>query len=282
MEGRTAIVTGAAYGLGVFFARTMAEAGADVVLAARSVDKLEEIAPLIEAFGVKSLVQECDVTDLAAVAQTVENAWGTFGQVDVLVNNAGVVAEVGVMPERLPDELFTSTMATNANGLFTFCREVGARQLADGEGGSIINVASIAGLVAQSHFPAAYQASKAAVINLTWNLASSWAKRGVRVNALCPGWFPSEMTPMKRVGVDGELDAALLFMAPDASSFMTGSTMVIDDGVTSTMGGTDYSPDMFAAMVEVAVEFGTAMVTLSEMSPAWAGDPLGVSDGSIG
>lgn len=276
LEGRTAIVTGASYGLGVSFARTMAEAGANVVLAARSVDKLQEISPLIEAFGVKSLVQECDVTDSAAVAQTVENACDTFGRVDVLVNNAGVVAEVGVMPERIPDELFASTMATNVNGLFTFCREVGARQLADGEGGSIINVASIAGLGAQPHFPAAYQASKAAVINLTRNLASSWAKRGVRVNALCPGWFPSEMTgpffamptywerieemtPMKRVGVDGELDAALLFMASDASSFMTGSTMVVDGGVTSTMGGTDYNPDMFAAMVDVAGEFGTAI-----------------------
>ena len=178
------------------------------------------------------------------------------------------------MPERIPDAVFAATMATNVNGLFTFCREVGARQLADGKGGSIINVASIAGLGAQPHFPAAYQASKAAVINLTRNLAASWAKRGVRVNALCPGWFPSEMTapffsmptywarieemsPMKRVGKDGELDAALLFMASDASSFMTGATMVIDGGVSSTLGGTDYTEDMFAAMVEVAGEYGT-------------------------
>ena len=112
------------------------------------------------------------------------------------------------------------------------------------------------------------------MINLTRNLAASWAKRGVRVNALCPGWFPSEMTatffsmptywarieemsPMKRVGKDGELDAALLFMASDASSFMTGATMVIDGGVSSALGGTDYTEDMFAAMVEVAGEYGT-------------------------
>ena len=274
LSGRTAIVTGASYGLGVAFARTLAEAGANVVLAARSVDKLQQVAPIVEGYGVKALVQECDVTDPAAVVRTVENAWEAFGRVDVLVNNAGVIAELGIMPERTPDALFATTVATNLNGLFTFCREVGGRQLADGKGGSIVNVASIAGLGAQPHFPAAYQASKAAVINLTRNLAASWAKRGVRVNALCPGWFPSDMTgpffamptfwarieemsPMKRVGLEHELDAALLFMASDASSFMTGSTVVIDGGISSTLGASDYSPDMFAAMVEVAGEYGT-------------------------
>jgi NAD(P)-dependent dehydrogenase (short-subunit alcohol dehydrogenase family) len=274
LAGKTAIVTGASYGLGVAFARTLAEAGANVVLAARSVDKLREVASQVEAFGVKALAHACDVTDPAAVAATVDAACETFGRVDVLVNNAGVAADTGIMPERIPDAVFAATMATNVNGLFTFCREVGSRQLADGRGGSIVNVASIGGLAAQPHFPAAYQASKAAVINLTRNLAASWAKRGVRVNALCPGWFPSEMTgpffamptywarieemtPMKRVGEPHELDAALLFMASDASSFMTGATVVVDGGVSSTLGGTDYSPDMFAAMVEVAGEFGT-------------------------
>ena len=274
LSGRTAIVTGASYGLGVAFARTLAEAGANVVLAARSVDKLQQVAPIVEGYGVKALVQECDVTDPAAVVRTVENAWEAFGRVDVLVNNAGVAADTGIMPERMPDAIFASTVATNLNGLFTFCREVGGRQLADGKGGSIVNVSSVAGIAAQPHFPAAYQASKAAVINLTRNLAASWAKRGVRVNALCPGWFPSEMTgpffamptfwarieemtPMKRVGLEHELDAALLFMASDASSFMTGTTVVVDGGISSTLGGTDYSPDMFAAMVEVAGEYGT-------------------------
>jgi NAD(P)-dependent dehydrogenase (short-subunit alcohol dehydrogenase family) len=276
LHGRTAIVTGASYGLGVAFATVLAEAGANVVLAARSVDKLRETAAIVEGSGVKAMVRECDVTIPTDVAQMVSDAWDTFGRVDVLINNAGVAADTGIMPERIPDEVFAMTMATNVNGLFTCCREVAARQLADGRGGSIVNIASVAGLGAQPHFPSAYQASKAAVINLTRNLAASWARRGVRVNALCPGWFPSEMTapffalepyweriqqmtPMKRVGNDGELDAALLFLASDASSFMTGASLVIDGGVSCTLGGTDYEPVMFDAMVEVAGEFGKAI-----------------------
>ena len=185
LKGRTALVTGASYGLGVRFACTLAEAGANVVVAARSADKLKDVAVAVEKLGVRSLAQECDVTDPAAVTDMVAAAWDTFGRVDVLVNNAGVIAEAGIMPERTMDDLFEKTMATNVNGLFTFCREVGSRQLADGRGGSIINIASATGLGGLPHFPPAYQASKAAVLNLTRNLGASWAKRGVRVN--CPG-----------------------------------------------------------------------------------------------
>lgn len=194
ISGRTAIVTGASYGLGARFATTLAEAGANVVLAARSADKLAATAAACEAFGVKALVSPCDVTDGEQVAATVAAAWEAFGRADIVVNNAGVIAEAGVMPERVPDALFAQTMATNVNGLFSFCREAGARMLADGRGGSIVNIASIAGFGAQPHFPPAYQASKAAVINLTRNLGASWFGRGVRVNALCPGWFHSDMT----------------------------------------------------------------------------------------
>ncbi len=274
LEGKTAIVTGASYGLGAGFANTLAEAGANVVLAARSVDKLKDVATQVSDLGVETLVQECDVNVPEAVQATVAASWEKFGRVDILVNNAGVIAEAGVMPERVTDEMFALTMATNVNGVFSFAREVGARQLADGKGGSIINVASAAGLAAQPHFPAAYQASKAAVINLTRNLAASWASRGIRVNSLCPGWFPSEMTtpffemptfwdrieamtPMGRPGRDGELEAALLYLASDASSYMTGATMVLDGGTSSTLGGVDYNEEMFASMVEVAGEFGT-------------------------
>ena len=236
MKGRTALVTGASYGLGTRFAKVLAGAGANIVLAARNMDKLAAVAAEVERLGVKALPIGCDVTVPAQVATTVAQAWETFGRVDILVNNAGVVAEAGVMPERITDELFAQTIATNVNGLFSFCRELGARQLADGGGGSIINVASVAGLAAQPHLPTAYQASKAAVINLTRNLAASWAKRGVRVNALAPGWFASKMTapffrlapyfervkamaPMGRHGAEHELDGAILFLASDASSF---------------------------------------------------------------
>jgi NAD(P)-dependent dehydrogenase (short-subunit alcohol dehydrogenase family) len=276
LADRTAIVTGASYGLGVRFATTLAEAGANVVLAARSADKLADTAAKVEALGVKVLVQPCDVTDPAAVKAVVAATWDTFGRADVLVNNAGAVAEAGMVPERIPDELFATTVATNLNGLFTFCREVGSRQLADGRGGSIVNVASVAGLGAQPHFPSAYQASKAAVINLTRNLGASWAKRGVRVNALCPGWFPSEMTapffampaywsrvvamtPMARAGLEHELDGALLFLASDASSFMTGATLAIDGGLTSTVGAVDYDDDMFLTLETVVGELGTTI-----------------------
>jgi NAD(P)-dependent dehydrogenase (short-subunit alcohol dehydrogenase family) len=273
LQGRTALVTGASYGLGTRFAKVLAGAGANTVLAARSTDKLAAVAAEMERLGVKALPIGCDVTIPAQVAATVRQAWGTFGRVDILVNNAGVV-EAGVMPERITDERFAQTIATNVNGLFSFCREVGARQLADGGGGSIINISSAAGLAAQPHFPAAYQASKAAVINLTRNLAASWAKRGVRVNALAPGWFASEMTapffglplyfervkamtPMGRHGAEHELDGAILFLASDASSFMTGATLVVDGGVSATLGGVDYSDEMFAVMEGVAGELGT-------------------------
>jgi len=277
VAGRTAIVTGASYGLGARMATTLAEAGANVVLAARSVDKLAEVATLVEAHGVKALVQGCDVTDPEQVAATVAATWETFGRADILVNNAGYIAETGIMPERIPDALFAQTMLTNVNGVFSFCREVGARQLADGKGGSIINVASVAGVGASAHFPSAYQASKAAVINLSRNLGVSWASRGVRVNALCPGWFPSEMTgpffavepfmkrisamtPMQRVGREHELDGALLFLASDASSYMTGNQLVIDGGTSSHLGGVDYSDELFETMTQIAGEYGTRIM----------------------
>ena len=178
------------------------------------------------------------------------------------------------MPERVSDELFAQTMATNVTGTFCFCREVGARQLADGQGGTIVNIASAAGHGAQHHFPPAYQASKAAVINLTRNLGTSWAKRGVRVNALAPGWFASEMTatlfslppyferikattPIGRPGRCNELDAALLFLASDASSFVTGSTLTVDGGLSATMGGIDYDDETFTALAKVVGTLGT-------------------------
>ena len=280
LEGKTALVTGASYGLGAHMAATLAEAGCNVIVAARSVDKLATVAHSFDPSGDRSLIQGCDVTDPVQVQATVAAGWKRFGRVDILVNNAGVIAETAFMPERIPDNLFAQTMLTNVNGVFSFCREVGARQLADGKGGSLINVASVAGLGASAHFPTAYQASKAAVINLTKNLAVSWAGRGVRVNALCPGWFPSEMTtpffglppfmrrieamtPMGRVGRDHELDGALIFLASDASSFMTGAELVVDGGISSHLGGVDYSPELFEALQDLAGEVATRITPQS-------------------
>src|SRR6185369_3121676 len=177
VTGKAAIVTGASSGLGVTFAKVLAEAGANLVLVARRADMLHEVAKEIERCGTKVLVQVCDVSDSAAVAAMVDAAWREFGRVDILVNNAGVAAEAGFFPERTPDELWLQTIGVNLNGLFWCCREVGQRQLADGRGGSIINVASIMGLSGAQHMAPAYQASKGAVVNLTRNLGVSWGNR---------------------------------------------------------------------------------------------------------
>jgi NAD(P)-dependent dehydrogenase (short-subunit alcohol dehydrogenase family) len=253
LTGRTAIVTGASAGLGVTFAEALASNGANVVLAARRLERLQEVAATLTATGATVLPITCDVSDATQVQAMVARAAERFGRIDILVNNAGIVADIGPVPERLPHELFLQTVQVNLFGVWYCCREVGARMLSDGKGGSIINVSSILGLGGQQNFPPAYQATKAAVINLGRALACSWADRGVRVNALAPGYFPSEMTdaffaspaflehvqaqaPMGRVGRPDELAGALLFLASDASSFVTGQTIVVDGGFSASLG----------------------------------------------
>lgn len=277
VAGRTAIVTGASSGLGVRFAHVLSEAGANVVLAARREEQLAQVAKEIEAAGRTAVALRCDVGDPSSVKEMVAAAFDRFGVVDVLVNNAGVSAEAGLMPERVPDDLFAQTINVNVNGTFSCCREVAARLLAAGRKGSIINVASVAGLGGVQNFPPAYQASKAAVINLTRNLAISWADRGVRVNALCPGWFPSEMTagwfavpaflerfqdqaPMRRVGDISELDGPLLFLASDASSFVTGQVLAVDGGASAALGNDPYTDDLYSLQAAVIGEGGTRIL----------------------
>ncbi|MGI8793365.1 MAG: SDR family NAD(P)-dependent oxidoreductase [Acidimicrobiales bacterium] len=273
IEGRTALVTGASYGLGEVIAKGLAEAGANVVVAARSKERLEQVAEAIESGGGSAMPYTCDVTDSSSVSDLVDAAWRRFGRVDILVSNAGVTAEGGVMPERVTDEQFNATIAVNLHGTYWCNREVGKRQLADGGGGSIINVSSVLGLGGQHNFPVAYQASKAAVLNITRNLAASWADRGVRVNAIAPGWFPSEMTapwfavpqflerfsgqaPMGRVGDPEELLGAVLFLASDASSFVTGQTLVVDGGLSATIGAPNYTDEQFDLVAQVMGELG--------------------------
>ena len=265
LSGKAAIVTGASHGLGVVFAETLAAAGAKVVLAARSAGKLEGVASRIRAQGGTAHVHYCDVAKPEEVKSLVARAWEECGRVDILVNNAGVVAEAGTVPERISDDAFEQTIRVNVLGLWTCSREVATRMLADGKGGSIINIASTAGLGAAKDFPSAYQASKAAVIGLTRNLACSWADRGVRVNALAPGWFPSEMTagilslpafvewvkhgcPMHRTGDPKELAGPLLFLASEASSYVTGQTLAVDGGISSTTGGGQFPDEVYGAL----------------------------------
>jgi NAD(P)-dependent dehydrogenase (short-subunit alcohol dehydrogenase family) len=248
LTGKTALVTGASSGLGVTFAQALAQQGANVVLAARRVEQLKTVAESLAPAA--TLCVRCDIGDPAQVKAAFGEAVERFGRVDIAVNNAGIVPDAGMRPERVPPEVFEQNVRVNLLGTFYCCREAGQIMLADGEGGSIINNASLAGVIGLGNFPAAYQAVKAGMINLTRNLAASWADRGVRVNALAPGWFPSEMTegpfaipvfnqwvtnmaPMRRIGRVEELAPALLFLASDASSFVTGQTLVVDGGISA-------------------------------------------------
>jgi NAD(P)-dependent dehydrogenase (short-subunit alcohol dehydrogenase family) len=245
LSGRTALVTGASSGLGRHFAKVLHEAGANVVIAARRMERLSELATQLP----RSRALACDVTleedRVAVVAEAVE----AFGSIDILVNNAGVSGPV-VASEFQPWQQWEHALAVNLSGLFGMTQLVARHMLEQGKG-SIINVASIFGLVGSAPvLDSAYVASKGAVVNLTRGLGAEWANRGVRVNAIAPGWFPSEMTdhmvdsersqryiargcPMGRMGREDELDGALLFFASDASSFCTGQTLAIDGGWTA-------------------------------------------------
>ena len=242
LEGRVAIVTGASSGLGDRFARVLHGAGANVVVAARRLDRLEALA---ESLGDRVIAVECDVVDDAANAALVAAAMGEWGHLDVVVNNAGFGTPAPA--EHEPMDHFRQTIDVNLTGLFSLTQQA-ARPMIEAGRGSIVNVASILGLVASSPIKeASYCAAKGAVVNLTRQLGVEWARKGLRVNAIAPGWFPTEMTsemfedgasvdfirtqcPMGRAGELHELDGVLLFLASDASSYVTGQTLVVDGG----------------------------------------------------
>jgi NAD(P)-dependent dehydrogenase (short-subunit alcohol dehydrogenase family) len=247
LADRVAVVTGASAGLGVSLAEGLAAAGAKLVLAARRVDRLEELAARLEAGGSECLAVACDVTDAASVEELARRSLEHFGAVDVLVNNAGITEVVPAEEETV--ECFDGVLDVNLRGVF-LCSQHFGRAMLERKKGAIVNVASMLGLVGSGQVPqASYAASKGGVINLTRELAAQWARRGVRVNAIAPGWFASEMTaemfgdegshkwmrnrtPMGRPGQDGELIGALLFLASDASTFVTGQTISVDGGWT--------------------------------------------------
>ena len=268
LEGRTAVVTGASSGIGVTFAAALAANGANVVVAARRADRLERVAADLGGEDAGVVPVTCDVTDAAAVDALMETAWTRFGRVDILVNNAGTAGDGGPVPERLPDELFEATVRANLLGVWYCCRAAGARMLADGRGGSIVNISSVLGLGAQQDYPPAYMSTKAAVLNLTRALALSWADRGVRVNAIAPGWFPSEMTepffqipgfydsilvqqPTGRIGRPDELAGPLLFLASDAASYVSGHTLVVDGGMSAGFGASRHPEELKATFAQV-------------------------------
>jgi len=248
LDERTVIVTGASSGLGSRFARVVAAAGATVVVAARRRARLEALVDDLREAGADAVAVECDVTVDSDVDRLIAAGLEATGHLDVVVNAAGIAPPEDEEIES-PD-LFRRVLEVNAVGLYS-CTRAAARVMLERGAGSIVNVASITGLVAgDGPDTPSYAASKGAVVNLTRELAVRWAPNGIRVNALAPGWFPSEMTaetlsseaglqfvnertPLGRPGRLDELDGALLFLASEASSYVTGHTLVVDGGWTA-------------------------------------------------
>ncbi|MGB7980802.1 MAG: 3-oxoacyl-ACP reductase family protein [Candidatus Nanopelagicales bacterium] len=245
LDGKVAIVTGASSGLGVAFAQGLAEAGADVVLGARRVDRLEATAQLVRDAGRRALAVSTDVADPAQCQALVDAAMAEFGHVDILVNNAGIGTTVPATRET-PDQ-FRQVIDVNLNGSYWMAQACG-RVMEPGS--SIINISSVLGLTTGGLPQAAYAASKAGLIGLTRDLAAQWTgRKGIRVNALAPGLFDSEMTqsyppgyldsatpriPTGRLGDPRELAATLVFLASPAGGYITGQTIPVDGGLTIT------------------------------------------------
>jgi NAD(P)-dependent dehydrogenase (short-subunit alcohol dehydrogenase family) len=248
LDGKVAVVTGSSSGLGARFAEVLAGAGATVVVAARRRERIEALAAAIAAEGGEALAVGCDVTSDSEVRALFGSAVERYGRIDVLANNAGVAVEEDDRVESV--ESFRRVVAVNLTGAYACAREAGLAMLDDG-GGSIINTASISGLVAgDGPDTPSYAATKGGIVNLTRELAVRWAPHGVRVNSIAPGWFPTEMTaadldseegrrfvtdrtPLGRPGRLDELDGALLFLASEASSYVTGQTLIVDGGWTA-------------------------------------------------
>ncbi|WP_207836365.1 SDR family NAD(P)-dependent oxidoreductase [Williamsia soli] len=244
LSGRVAVVTGASSGLGLGFARILAAAGATVYAAARRLERLEELA----ATDPRIVPIRCDVTVDADRKELVDRARRDFGRLDILVNNAGRPGPPFAEDETVDG--FNSILELNLVAGFHLATYA-ATQLPEGGSASFINISSVIGLVSTAPIGgASYAASKAGTLGLTRELAGQWGRRGIRVNAVVPGWFDTEMTDglfeneksagwvrrntmLGRGGVDGEINGAVLFLASDASSYMTGQTLVVDGGWTA-------------------------------------------------
>ncbi|MGH7747747.1 MAG: SDR family NAD(P)-dependent oxidoreductase, partial [Candidatus Dormibacteria bacterium] len=243
LEGRVALVTGASTGLGARFARVLHRAGAHVLVTARRRDLLDG---LVQECGARMVAMPGDITDPLHRQALIEHATDTHGRLDVLVNNAGICDDGPLEEQDLADLLHV--LDVNLISVLDTCR-LSAPLLLAAPSASVVNVASIFGVVASRAPMAAYNATKGALVNLTRHLAAQWGDRGVRVNALAPGYFPTDLTGhladadfarsvaertlLGRIPRVDELDGPLLFLASDASSYMTGQTLVIDGGWTA-------------------------------------------------
>jgi 2-deoxy-D-gluconate 3-dehydrogenase len=242
LTGKRALITGGGTGLGRQFARTLAGAGAEVVLAARRRDPLEATVAEIRACGGIAECIALDVTDAAGVEAAFA---GPVGRIDVLVNNAGTAGPGSLL--EMTEDTWDRVLEVNVKGAWLLGRAAAGQMIERNTGGSIVNVASVLGVAVQK-WTANYPASKAALLQLTRAMAFEWARGGVRANALIPGYFATEMSgayletergqamlkrmPMRRLGTPTELDGALLLLASDASKYMTGSSVTIDGGLS--------------------------------------------------
>ena len=246
LAGKTAIVTGGSRGIGKEMAEALAEAGARLVLCARRAEWLEKTLEEFRSKGFKAVGQTCDVARPDEVEAVVGLAMREFGSVDILVNNAGI--SWGAMPEDMPLEQWQKVIDVNLTGCFLFAQAAG-REMLKRSSGSIVNISSIAGLTSSANGPfyAGYVASKAGLIGLTRELAASWGRRGIRVNAIAPGFFHSRLADavidiyegaiqennvIPRIGREGELKGTVVYLASDASSYVTGQTIAVDGGMT--------------------------------------------------
>ncbi|MEO6955035.1 MAG: SDR family NAD(P)-dependent oxidoreductase [Polyangia bacterium] len=246
LEGKVAVVTGASRGLGAAAARSLAEAGADVVLIARKLEELEAVKAEVEELGARALVIAVDVTNEAAVEAAADQAVAVFGHIDVLVNNAGV-APVGPLLE-LELSALRSVFEVNVFGAFLCARAFGAHMVAQRRG-TIINMGSIAALAGEAELTA-YSASKGAIVAFTQSLAIEWARHNVTVNCLAPGHVRTDLNrralddpnigpkmmqkiPLRRVGQPEEVGPLVAYLASDLAAYMTGSVVVFDGGQTA-------------------------------------------------
>lgn len=244
LTGRVAIITGGSIGLGRQMAEGLAEMGAHLVLCARKAERCQQAAEELQHLGVKAIARACDVKNQTSVREIVDATLSEFGRIDILINNAGISWGAPVEQMRLED--WTKVIETNLTGTFLCAQEVGKIMIREGRG-KIINIASVAGIGgAPPELPAiGYHASKGGVIAFTKDLACKWAMHNIQVNAIAPGWFPTHMSnriieqhrelflshiPLHRFGNDHDLKGAAVFLASDASNYVTGHVLVVDGG----------------------------------------------------
>jgi NAD(P)-dependent dehydrogenase (short-subunit alcohol dehydrogenase family) len=246
LDGRTAIVTGGGRGLGEYMARAFAEAGANVVVCSRKLEACEEVAAELEEAGGHALALQCDISQPEDVQAVVDATIDRFGEIDILVNNSG--ATWGAPAEEMPLDRFDQVMAVNVRGVFLMSQAVGRTMIERGKGGRMINIASVAAYTAGRPGvlqTVGYTTSKGAVVSMTRDLAGSWSNHAITVNAIAPGWFPTKMSrgvldragdqlragiPLGRFGGPDDIKGVALFLASDASAYVTGQTLLVDGG----------------------------------------------------